>query len=86
MRILADENFPRVAVDKDFGELAFRSGLPTSSGIVLFRTSPSSPSRVTEAAVIVLEGRPDWTGHFSVIEHDRVRMTPLPSGASRAEG
>ena len=32
-----------VTFDKDFGELAFRSGLPASSGIVLFRISVSNP-------------------------------------------
>ncbi|HEX7127847.1 MAG TPA: DUF5615 family PIN-like protein [Thermodesulfobacteriota bacterium] len=124
MRLLADENFPRVAVDalvarghdvlwarrampgaadsevlarataeqrilitfdKDFGELGFRSGLPSSSGIVLFRLSPSSPSRVADVAVLVLESRDDWAGHFSVVEADRVRMTALPGSKGRAE-
>jgi predicted nuclease of predicted toxin-antitoxin system len=69
-----------ITFDKDFGELVFRSGLPSPAGIVLFRITPASPSRVAQVAVTVLESRTDWEGHFSVIEENRLRMTPLPSG------
>jgi len=65
---------------KDFGELAFRSRLPTSSGIVLFRVSAPSPSHVARVAVAALESRTDWAGHFAVVEDDRIRITPLPGG------
>jgi predicted nuclease of predicted toxin-antitoxin system len=117
MRILANENFPREAVeplraracdvfwartdspgspdsrvvdraaskrrilitfDKDFGELAFRRGLSSPAGIILFRIKAPSPAHVARVVVAVLEGRTDWPGHFSVIEEPRVRMTPLP--------
>ena len=67
-----------VTFDKDFGELAFRFGLPASSGIVLFRILASSPSRVARIARAALEARDDWTGHFAVVEESRIRMTPLP--------
>ena len=85
MRLLADENFPGEAVislltfDKDFGELAFRFGLSTGSGIVLFRMVLSSPAAVAEKATLVPESREDWAGHFSVIEEHRLRMVPLPA-------
>ena len=46
-----------VTYDKDFGELAFRSGLPASSGIVLFRISAPSSAYVARAAVAALESR-----------------------------
>lgn len=65
--------------DKDFGELAFRSHLPASSGIILFRISAPSSSYIAQAAVAVLRNRQDWAGHFSVIEDQRIRMTPLPA-------
>lgn len=64
--------------DKDFGELAFRAGLPASCGIVLFRIPMSSPTNVAQTAVAVLESRTDWAGQFSVVEEHRVRMTRLP--------
>jgi predicted nuclease of predicted toxin-antitoxin system len=67
-----------VTFDKDFGELAFRSGQVASSGIVLFRIAATSPAHVARVAVAALESRTDWAGHFSVVEDDRVRMTPLP--------
>src|SRR5262249_57935820 len=98
MRLLANENFPALAVDtprarghevawvrtdnpgssdqqvlaravaedrllltfdKDFGELAFRAGLPASCGVVLFRISPASPSHVAHTSVTGLESRTD---------------------------
>jgi predicted nuclease of predicted toxin-antitoxin system len=67
-----------VTFDKDFGELAFRSKLPAESGVVLLRMSAHSAQRVAEVSVAVLESRADWAGHFSVIEDDGLRMTPLP--------
>ena len=70
-----------ITFDKDFGELAFHSGLFSPAGIVLFRIASPSPERVAQVAVAVLEARSDWAGHFSVIEEGRVRMTPLPTKA-----
>lgn len=64
--------------DKDFGELAFRSGLSPKSGIVLFRFAPIVPNRLASLIVSALESRSDWSGNFSVIEADRIRITPLP--------
>src|SRR5271169_3448856 len=61
--------------DKDFGELAWRAGLPVSSGIVLIRlpmpraAEAGMPQRIHERA--------DWAGHFTVIEPGRVPMRPL---------
>ncbi|HUT36442.1 MAG TPA: DUF5615 family PIN-like protein [Planctomycetota bacterium] len=72
-----------ITFDKDFGELAYHAGLPATCGVILFRISPDSPSRVAQVAVAVLEGRSDWTGHFSVVEEHRVRMAPLPPVARR---
>ena len=118
MKILANENFPRVAVealrdqgddvlwahtdmagardeeilrraqaeqrvilthDKDFGELAFRSKLPATCGVVLLRLPLVSPQILAERVKAVLASRTDWTGSFAVIEEHRVRLRPLPS-------
>jgi predicted nuclease of predicted toxin-antitoxin system len=68
-----------VTFDKDFGELAFRVGLPASSGVVLFRISAPSSAHVASVAVSVLGSRDDWAGYFSVIDDRRIRMTPLRS-------
>ena len=67
-----------VTFDKDFGELAFRYGLPAECGIILFRIAMPSASRVAKIAVAALASRDDWASHFAVVEDDRVRMTPLP--------
>lgn len=40
-----------VTFDKDFGELAFHSGLPASSGVALFRISAPSSAHVARVAV-----------------------------------
>ena len=119
MRLLANENFPREAVealraqghdviwmhseapgrpdaevlararaedrilmtfDKDFGELAFRQGLPASGGVILFRMALPSPEGAARKIAEALAARPDWQGHFSIVEDGRVRMRPLPAG------
>jgi len=74
-----DEDRILITFDKDFGELAFRYGLPASCGIILFRISAPSSEYVARLAVAAFQQRKDWPGHFSVIEDDRIRMTPLPS-------
>ena len=67
-----------VTADKDFGELAFRSDMQAPSGVVLLRVRGSSSSRVAQIVAAAIESRDDWSGHFSVVENHRVRMTPLP--------
>lgn len=72
------ENRLLITFDKDFGELAFRRGGSMPAGIILFRIRPRSPSHVAGVVASVLGGRTDWSGHFSVVEEARIRMTPLP--------
>ena len=67
-----------ITFDKDFGELAFRSKLPSTSGVILFRITAISSQHVAEVAIQALANRTDWAGHFSVIEDQRIRMTQLP--------
>lgn len=71
------ENRILITFDKDFGELAFHAGLPTSCSVVLFRIPMLSPSSIAKIAVTALTSRDDWAGHFAVIEVDRIRMIPL---------
>lgn len=64
--------------DKDFRELAFRVGLSADSDVVLLRLPQSSPE--AEAAIVraVLESRADWSGHYAVVDTDKIRMRALP--------
>src|SRR5262245_31973989 len=71
-----------VTFDKDFGELAFRSKLPSTSGVILFRISAPSSQYVANVAVQAISSRSDWAGHFSVVEDHRIRMTLLPKNQS----
>lgn len=73
-----------ITFDKDFGELAFRSGLPASCGVVLFRIRLASAHQIAERAVAALECRADWAGHFAVVLDDRIRMTLLPTNGHSA--
>jgi predicted nuclease of predicted toxin-antitoxin system len=68
--------------DKDFGELAWRSGLPATCGIVLFRLPALGPTGVGKVIADVLMARDDWAGHFSVVEPGRIRVRVLPPQAS----
>ncbi|NLI75772.1 MAG: DUF5615 family PIN-like protein [Candidatus Riflebacteria bacterium] len=64
--------------DKDFGELACRSQLPKTSGVVLFRISMRHPPQAVRRIVDFLISRDSWEGLFAVIEESRIRVRPLP--------
>lgn len=66
-----------ITFDKDFGELAFRTGLPASCGIVLFRIQCPSSAHVAQVAVKALASRSDWSGHFAVVEDSQIRIRPI---------
>jgi predicted nuclease of predicted toxin-antitoxin system len=63
--------------DKDFGELAWRAGLPASSGIILFRLPMPATADVGVNLAARIGERTDWAGHFTVLEPGRIRMRPL---------
>ena len=63
--------------DKDFGDLAYESRLPASSGIILVRIQRLDGPAIARLSVL-LASRDDWAGHFSVVGPDRVRMRELP--------
>lgn len=64
--------------DKDFGDLAFRSGLPAGCGIVLLRLLSPLPDIIAHKVISALASRSGWQGHFAVIEEHPVRMKTLP--------
>jgi len=67
-----------VTHDKDFGELAFRKGLPAECGILLFRLSGADPASDSRRMLEAIESRQDWAGHFAVVTDDQIRIRPLP--------
>jgi len=62
--------------DKDFGELAKGSTLPSECGIVLFRLPMPKPGDAGLRLAGLITARDDWAGHFSVVGSGRVRMRP----------
>jgi predicted nuclease of predicted toxin-antitoxin system len=73
-----------VTLDKDFGELACRFGLPASCGVILFRLSGASPDEDNARTLAALTSRDDWAGHFAVVQDDRIRLRPLPQAGKGA--
>ncbi|PSR21776.1 MAG: hypothetical protein C7B45_09315 [Sulfobacillus acidophilus] len=78
LRIAHEEQRLIITQDKDFGELAVRLGLPASSGVLLIRIDRGLPHDDAERIVAVVRSRADWSGHFSVVDDERIRMRPLP--------
>jgi predicted nuclease of predicted toxin-antitoxin system len=68
-----------VTHDKDFGELAFRSGLPAECGIVFLRLGGRNAETDNRRILEVIEGREEWAGHFAVVTDDQIRIRPMPS-------
>lgn len=66
-----------ITLDKDFGRLAVHGTTRVTEGIILFRVATDSPERFAVVVTEVLESRNDWSGYFSVVEADRVRMRKL---------
>lgn len=60
--------------DKDFGELAKASPLPSGCGVILLRIPMPRPDGVGQQLADLIMARDDWVGHFSIIEPGRVRM------------
>jgi hypothetical protein len=63
--------------DKDLGELARASALPSTCGVVLFRIPMPNPGDIGSRLSNMVTSRDDWAGHFSVIEPGRIRMRAL---------
>jgi predicted nuclease of predicted toxin-antitoxin system len=80
-RAMSDQRI-LLTFDKDFGDLAFQSGLPATCGIVLFRLRASSSAALAALVVTALGSRSDWAGQFSVVEAGRIRMRPLPPASA----
>ena len=66
--------------DKDFGELAFHSGLPAACGIVLFRLGAPSSAVLAQWVQEAIAAREVWAGQFAVVEPGRIRVRSLPTG------
>jgi predicted nuclease of predicted toxin-antitoxin system len=66
-----------VTFDKDFGELAARSGLSAPSGVILIRLPLARPAEAIPRIATLIDVRPDWAGHLGVVEPGRIRMRRL---------
>jgi len=63
--------------DKDFGTLAFETGVPAPAGIILVRMDPASRSLVPRV-LTALECPCQWQEHLATIEPHRIRLRALP--------
>jgi predicted nuclease of predicted toxin-antitoxin system len=78
LRLAERDNRVVFTFDKDFGDLALHRRVSRPPGVILFRVRPLFPPRLAQVVVRILESRDDWTGHFSVVEEERIRMVMLP--------
>ena len=68
--------------DKDFGELAYRTGLSAGCGVILFRLAGDDPDADGRHMVAATESRTDWSGSFAVVTARCSRVRPLPPSPS----
>ena len=57
--------------------LAGASQLTKAGGVILFRIPVPKPTELADSLAMIILGRTDWAGHFSVVEPGRVRMRQL---------
>jgi predicted nuclease of predicted toxin-antitoxin system len=67
-----------VTFDKDFGELAFRSHLSATCGVILFRITQRGRDQDIQRVLDTLQSRQDWSGAFWTVTDNRIRRRPLP--------
>jgi predicted nuclease of predicted toxin-antitoxin system len=64
--------------DKDYGELAHRSGVTLlPAGIVLIRTPAPRTREDCRNLALAIGARDDWAGYFTVVEAGRIRRRRL---------
>jgi predicted nuclease of predicted toxin-antitoxin system len=66
-----------VTFDKDFGELAFRSGKEKACGVILLRPRLRSPEHLARFLAAVLAEPVAWEGHFSTAQEGKLRVVPI---------
>jgi len=66
--------------DRDFGELLFRSRLPSPRGVVYFRHGPATPEEPADSLIRILAiAGLALEGEFTTVEPGQVRQRPLAS-------
>ena len=83
LSIASAESRTLLTFDKDFGDLAFRQGLPASCGVILFRVGSLTPAETGAIAVATLQSGVAWAGHFCVVSDRKIRITRLPPRLGR---
>jgi predicted nuclease of predicted toxin-antitoxin system len=68
----------RLTFDKDFGELAVRSGVREPCGVVLSRLRGATRDADRARAIAALASRNDWPGHFAVVTETAITMRRMP--------
>jgi len=74
LALAAPEQRILLTFDKDFGELARGSSLPSVCDVVLLRLPMPKPGDAGSRLAELISAR---GGHFSVVAPDRIRMRPL---------
>jgi len=78
LSLAVKENRFLLTLDKDFGELAFHSGLSATSGVMLFRLSGLKPASMVRFILAAIKSVEKPEGLFVIVEPSRIRLRPLP--------
>ena len=65
--------------DRDYGELIYRLGLSSPSGVIYFRYQPLTPLEPAEQLLSLLQvEKLQFEGKFTVVERSQIRQRLLP--------
>ena len=79
MALAISEDRIIITFDRDYGELIYRLGLSTPSGVIYLRYAPHIPFEPADQLIRLFRaGDIAFEGKFTVIKRDQIRQRSLP--------
>ena len=76
----ADEKRIILTFDRDYGELIYRRGLRSPSGVIYLRFQPQAPTEPAELLLNLFQtDHIEFEQRFTVVERDQIRQRTLPN-------
>jgi predicted nuclease of predicted toxin-antitoxin system len=80
LALASDEQRIILTFDRDYGELIYRRGLRSPSGVIYLRFQPQTPTEPAELLLNLFQTENlEFEQRFTVVERDYIRQRNLPN-------